>query len=186
MYIQPSKKETPMNPKSQNIKNTSSIPRAYRAAITLLSFAAILAPTLSSSTPAPQASTLATLAQIREAWVQDLHAKQLDPILKFYSPDAAFLQPTGERVTGSAALRALFQTVFATFNSDLALHCQNLETSGDLAYDSGDYDETLTVVSTGAKMTARGSYLLVYKRQPGPAASWQIVQQVFTGTPPKM
>ena len=119
---------------------------------------------------------------MREAWVQYLRTKQLEPILKFYAPDAVFLQPTGERITGSAALRILFQTIMATFNSDLTLHSQNLETSGDLAYDSGDFQENLTTIDTGAKITSHGSYIIIFKRQPN--GSWQIAQQVWTGTPP--
>ena len=135
-----------------------------------------------TATAAPQASTLATLARMREGWVQDLRAKQLEPILKFYAPDAVFLQPTGERITGAAALRKLFQTIMSTFNSDLTLHSQNTEASDALAYDSGNFEETLTTIATGAKIMAKGSYLIIYKRQPGGA--WQIVQHAFTGAPP--
>jgi ketosteroid isomerase-like protein len=148
-----------------------------------LALASTLAPAFSlTATAAPQSSTLETLAKLREAWVRDLRTKQIEPILKFYAPDAAFLQPNGERITGSAALRTLFQTIMATFNSDLTLHSQNLETSGDLAYDSGDFQETLTTISTGAKISSKGCYVIIYKRQPN--GSWQIVQQVWTGTPP--
>ena len=151
-------------------------------AAAFLACAAILTPTFSAATAAPQNSSLVTLAKIRDAWVQDLHTKQLEPILKFYAPDAAFLQPSGERLTGSAALRTLFVTIMAAFNSDLVLHSQNLEASGDLAYDSGDFQETLTTIATGAKIISKGSYILIFKRQPNGA--WLIVQQVFTGTPP--
>jgi ketosteroid isomerase-like protein len=156
-------------------------PSSRRATIAFLGFATILAPTF-SFTATPQASTLLTLAKIREAWVQDLRTKQLEPILTFYAPDAAFLQPTGERIAGSAALRTLFQNIMATFNSDLTLNSQNLETSGDLAYDSGDFQENLTVIATGAKIISKGSYIIIFKRQPN--GSWQIVQHVWTGTPP--
>jgi ketosteroid isomerase-like protein len=137
---------------------------------------------ISSGAQDQSPNPLLTLAKIREAWVQDLRTKQLEPILRFYAPDAVFLQPTGERISGSAGLRSLFQTIMATFNSDLTLHSQNLETSGDLAYDSGDFEETLTTIATGAKISAKGSYLIIFKRQQN--GSWQIVQQVFTGTPP--
>jgi ketosteroid isomerase-like protein len=154
-----------------------------RAAIAFLAGASIGAPNFSSTaTATPQASTIAALAKIREAWVQDLRTKQLEPILKFYAPDAVFLQPTGERLTGSAALRSLFQNIMATFNSDLTLHSQNLETSGDLAYDSGDFQEILTTIATGARISSKGSYIIIFRR---PASgSWQIVQQVWTSTPP--
>jgi ketosteroid isomerase-like protein len=154
-----------------------------RAIIAFLGFSIILALTLSSSAAAAsKAATLVSLAKIREAWVEDLRTKQLEPILKFYASDAAFLQPTGERITGSPALRTFFQTIMATFNSDLTLHSQNLETSGDLAYDSGDFQEALTNIATGAKLTSKGSYVIIFKRQQN--GSWQIVQHIFTGTPP--
>jgi ketosteroid isomerase-like protein len=156
-------------------------PWSRRAAVAFLAFATILAPTFSPAA-APQASTIVTLARIREAWVQDLRNKQLEAILKFYTPDAVFLLPSGDRITGSAALRTLFQNIMATFHSDLTLHSQNLETSGDLAYDSGDFQETLTTIATGAKITSKGSYIIIFKRQPN--GSWLIVQHVWTGTPP--
>jgi ketosteroid isomerase-like protein len=70
----------------------------------------------------------------------------------------------------------------ATFNSDLSLHSHNLEASGDLAYDSGDFQENLTSIASGAKIASKGSYVIIFKRQPN--GSWQIVQQVFTGVPP--
>ena len=170
-----------MNVPSARPDKSPLSPCSRRTAIAFLPFATILAPSFSPAA-SPQASTIVTLAKIREAWVQDLRTKQLEPILKFYAPDAVFLQPTGERITGSAALRTLFQTIMATFNSDLTLNSQNLETSGDLAYDSGDFQEALTVIATGAKITSKGSYVMIFKRQPN--GGWQIVQQVWTGVPP--
>jgi ketosteroid isomerase-like protein len=169
-----------MNVPSIRLPKSPLFLRSRSTAVVFLAVAAF------SSTLAPsaaaQASTIAALARIREAWVQDLHAKKLEPILKFYAADAVFLQPTGERVSGSAALRALFQKVMATFNSDLTLRSQNLETSGDLAYDSGDFQETLTIIATGARITSKGSYIIIYRRQPN--GDWQIVQHAWTGAPP--
>jgi ketosteroid isomerase-like protein len=145
--------------------------------------AAILTPIFpSNARSVPQGNALARLAKIREAWVQDLHDKKLEPILKFYAPDAAFLQPTGERITGATALRNLFQNIMATFDSSLTLRSLKLETSGDLGYDSGEFVETLTNIATGAKISSKGSYIIIYKREAG--GGWQIVQHVWTGTPP--
>jgi ketosteroid isomerase-like protein len=158
--------------------------RCAFSAFVVFVLAAILAPIHfhAASAAGPEASTLTTLAKIREAWVQDLRIKQLEPILAFYAPDAAFLQPNGERITGSAALRTLFQNIMATFNSDLTLNSKNLETSGDLAYDSGEFAETLTNIASGAKISSTGSYVIIFKRQSN--GSWQIVQHVWTGIPP--
>jgi ketosteroid isomerase-like protein len=154
-----------------------------RAAATFLIVTTMLTFTFSPAAAAtPQASTIVAIAKIREAWVQDLRTKQLEPILKFYASDAVFLQPNGDRITGATALRTLFQNIMATYHSDLTLHSQNLETSGDLAYDSGDFQETLTTIATGAKITSKGSYIMILKR--GPEGSWQIIQHAWMGTPP--
>lgn len=148
-----------------------------------LALAAVTAPAFSAvRSGAPQDATLAELVKRREDWVTALHTKQLDSILNFYAADGAFLQPSGERITGAAALRNLFQTIMTMFNSDLILHSLNLETSGDLAYDSGDFEENLTNIATGAKIASKGSYVTIYKRQA--SGSWKIVQQVWTGIPP--
>jgi ketosteroid isomerase-like protein len=158
--------------------------RCAVSAFVVFVFALILAPIdfHAATAAGPEASTLATLTKIREAWVQDLRTKQLERILTFYAPNAAFLQPNGERITGSAALRTLFQNIMATFNSDLTLSSNNLDTSGDLAYDSGDFEETLTNIASGAKISSKGSYVIIYKRQAN--GSWLIVQHVWTGIPP--
>ena len=80
-----------------------------------------------------------------------------------------------------AAIRSLFQTHHATFNSDLTLHSQNLETSGDLAYDSGDFLETLTTITTGGKIPSKGSYILA--RFVGGKAN-QATNRVFSSATP--
>ena len=174
----------PMNSSSIFRAKSQRVPCSWRV-VAFLAVCLIVALTFyrtSDAIASPQASRLETLAKRREAWVQDLPSKQLEPILEFYAPDAAFLQPDGERIVGSAALRTLFQTIMATFNSDLTLHSQKVETSGDLAYDSGDFQETLTNIASGAKIESKGSYVIIYKRQANGA--WQIVQHVWTGTPP--
>lgn len=154
-----------------------------RAALISVALGAVFAPTFSgAASGAPRDATLATLLKLREEWVRDLHDKQLEPILKFYAPDAVFLQPTGERISGAVALRNLFQMIMSTFNSELVLHSLNLETSGDLAYDSGEFEENLTNIASGAKIASKGSYVNIYKREAN--GSWQIVQHVWTGPPP--
>src|SRR5213082_1072890 len=107
-------------------------PCSRRSAIAFPAFATSLAPTFF---PAPPSLDSRNPGQ--NPGSPDRRAKGLEAILKFYASDAAFLQPTGEGITGSAALRTLFQTIKATFDNNLTLHSQNLETSGDLAYDSG-------------------------------------------------
>jgi len=116
-------------------------------------------------------------ARLREQWVKELHDKRLDEIIAHYAPDAAFLSPAG-RFTGPAAIRGLFKNVMDTVTSELRMHSLVTENSGDLAYDSGSYSETLLPVKGGPNQQFQGDYLTVFRRQKD--GKWLIIQQVWT------
>lgn len=118
------------------------------------------------------------IAKIRTEWAANLHAKQLDRIMGLYAADAIFLQPNGERITGQPAIRELTQRVMAKFTSDITLHSVLCEHSGNLAYDSGDFSENLTVAADGSVIHGQGSYLMIFKRQKD--GRWLIAEQVWT------
>jgi ketosteroid isomerase-like protein len=118
------------------------------------------------------------LAKLRGLWAQELHDKQLDQIIALYAPDAAFLAPSGGRFTGQAEIRGLFKTIMDTVTSNLTLHSMVTESSGDLAYDSGDYTETLVPTKGGPDQHYQGDYLMVFKRQEN--GKWLIVQHAWT------
>ena len=109
---------------------------------------------------------------------KDLHDKKLDQIVMLYAPDAVFLPPNGERITGRSDIRELTQKAMDAFTSDLTFQSMNMEFSGDLAYDSGEYRETLTSAANSSVSHGQGNYLMVFKRQKD--GSWLIVQQVWT------
>jgi len=134
-----------------------------------------------SAAPAekPNASDVANaIAIIRDKWVRELHDKHLDQIVAHYAPDASFLSPSGGRFTGPTAIRGLFKTVMDTVTSELTLHSIVTESSGDLAYDSGDYAETLVPMKGGPDQHFQGDYLIVFKRQKD--GKWLIVQHTWT------
>ena len=117
--------------------------------------------------------------QLRQEWTQYLHAKRVDACVALYAPAAVFIQPDGSRVEGTTALRQLYRKVTSTFDSSLVFSSERVETSGNLAYDSGTYTETLIIRTTGKSMQMKGSYLTIYRK--GKDASWKIVEQMWTG-----
>ncbi|HKF21483.1 MAG TPA: DUF4440 domain-containing protein [Candidatus Angelobacter sp.] len=139
---------------------------------------------------APQAGTKSPesrkaddpFAKLRAEWSAALHAKQLDSLAMMYAPDAVFLEPHGQRVSGRPAIRDLCKKAMDTFTSDLTFHSIVTEQSGTLAYDSGDYQETLTANSDGAKTEGRGTYLMVLRRESN--GRWLILAQVWTEASP--
>ena len=120
----------------------------------------------------------AEIARIREQWASDLRDKRLDSIAMLYEPDASFISGGSGRVTGRPAIRALCQGAMAALTSTTHFHSVRLEGSGDLAYDSGDYDETTVSMSDGSKQDLKGSYLMVFKRQAD--GKWLIAEQMWT------
>ncbi len=118
--------------------------------------------------------------KLREDWARNLHEKRLEASLAEYAEDAEFLSPEGSRIKGKAALKDLFETVTKAFDSDLKFTSMRVEISGDLAYDSGTYQETMVMRGTGKRHESSGSYLTVYRHQK--SGEWLIVEQVWTGT----
>jgi uncharacterized protein (TIGR02246 family) len=122
------------------------------------------------------------IRKLRAEWVKDLHTKQLDQIYKLYAEDAEFLLATGTRVSGRPAIRELCKNVMATMTSDITLRTATSEQSGNLAYDSGDYSETLTSVSDGTVTPYKGTYVMIFRRQAN--GTWVIAEQVWTDSSP--
>src|SRR5262249_49623827 len=96
------------------------------------------------------------IAEARDSWLAAFKSKDVGAAVSFYASDAAFLQPSGDRIGGIEAIRELYQKVVSTFDTDLVLRSSNLEVSANLAYDSGEYEETLTNRATGKKQHFRG------------------------------
>src|SRR5690349_1111585 len=71
--------------------------------------ASLNSPAAKSARLSPAASQV---ARVRDQWAQFLNAKQLKPIMTLYAPDAVFLQPSGERITGAPSIRSLTQKIW--------------------------------------------------------------------------
>jgi uncharacterized protein (TIGR02246 family) len=138
---------------------------------------ALVAATPLHAAPTPR-SFAAEIGKLRTQWAADLHAKRLESILSLYAPDAVFLSSGHSRVTGRVGIRTLMKNIMGVVTSDLHFHSISIESSGDLAYDSGEYDETLTPTAGGANKNLQGSYVIIWKRQAD--SQWRIVQQVWT------
>ena len=105
------------------------------------------------------------IARVRADWAKYLHDKKLDESVALYTPDAQFLTETGERFAGRDAIRELTRQAMAAFTSaEPAFESVITKISGDMAYDSGDYHETLTAAN-GKVLQPHGMYLMVLRRQ---------------------
>ena len=123
-----------------------------------------------------RAETVPKAPDIGALWAADWSAKRLDHVLTLYAPDAIFFTTDGDRFAGAAAIRDFFQKTLATNDPTIHMHRVATEQSGKLAYESGDYQETIS--SGGHRIDAHGHYLLVLRNQDG---RWLIAEQMWTG-----
>ena len=117
---------------------------------------------------------------LRAAWAQALHDKRVHESVALYEPKGAFVTPDGQRFSGRTAIRALYTNIVNTYTSDITFQSLSAYVSGDLAYDRGQFTESLTVVATRKFFWSRGSYLTIYRHTP---SGWLIAEQVWTGPP---
>ncbi len=92
-----------------------------------------------------------------------------------------FLTGQGQRIAGRAAIREVFKMALETNTSNLSVRSLVTEESGNLAYDSGEYQQTIIPVSEGAQLQLQGNYVILFKRQPD--GKWLIVEHVWTVAP---
>lgn len=122
-------------------------------------------------------------AALSQAWAEAWNAKSMLVLMDLYAPDPVFLPASGERWTGKDVIAAHFWTGLSSFNPSLELHSARSLASGDLAYDSGTFKETVTATNGSNPTRLSGNYLFIFRRQPDGA--WKILEQSFTEFNPK-
>jgi uncharacterized protein (TIGR02246 family) len=124
------------------------------------------------------AASASPYSALSDEWAADWSAKKLDAVMALYAPDAEFMPGFTESWVGTATIRKNFAGMLAQYTTDLHLHSMRCAASGDLAYDSGVYDETITQLKDGKVIRPRGNYLFVFQRQKN--GEWKILEQTWT------
>jgi peptidoglycan-N-acetylglucosamine deacetylase len=119
-------------------------------------------------------------ADLRQEWTANLRDKKVDACVAEFAPDAEFVQPDGSSIRGSAAIRKLYESITAAFDSDLVFDSKQLETVGDDAIDSGNYREVLTTRPTGKRQFYTGGYKTRYHRDKD--GRWLIAKMAWIGS----
>jgi peptidoglycan-N-acetylglucosamine deacetylase len=124
-----------------------------------------------------QGNTEAFVA-LRSQWAQLIKEKNVQACVEQYAADAVFVQPDGSRVTGAAEITKLFETITATFDSNLVFKSQKVDVNGNEAVDTGSYREVLTTRATGKQTLYWGGYVTKYRKQAD--GGWLIASQSWT------
>jgi ketosteroid isomerase-like protein len=138
------------------------------------------------------------IEKIKEEWTKSFNSKNLTKLMSLYADDAEIMPPTGERIAGKEKVAAYFKQLFDSATTvDTKVASESTYAAGELGYDSGTYEQTVTRGGTtisggvtisgnvkiqggGARSISSGSYLVVLKHK---SNNWLIVEQASTQKP---
>jgi uncharacterized protein (TIGR02246 family) len=103
------------------------------------------------------------IKRLRELWAEAFNARDLESSLLFYADDAVVLPSNGIAVRGAEAIRDLLKSMFDAGHSQGKFHQSQIEYSGNMAVEVGDY--TVLVHADGGTRQDTGRYMATWRRQ---------------------
>ena len=135
--------------------------------------------------PAPAADTKIeqALRDLDAQWSAAAAAKDLDKTVSYYSDDAIVMPPNAASATTKEAIRSAWKEMLTTPGAAISWKATKVEVakSGDLAYVSGTYEETMTDAS-GKSVKDHGKYVEIFKKQAD--GTWKVVADIWNSDLP--
>lgn len=98
-------------------------------------------------------------------------------VAELYTATARVFPPNSDVVQGRGAIQGLWKSVFDSGTTDVTLTTTDVESQGDLAYESGTYEMKLK----DGKTADRGKYIVVWKRDSG---QWKLHRDIWNTSMP--
>ncbi len=147
----------------------------------MLKFTALaLVGMLGLTVPAAADDVRDAIEQVNAHFVEAYKDGDAATIASLYSDTAKMLPPDATEVAGHEAIQALWQSWIDGGLKDLTLEAMEVELSGDLAYEIGQFS-LQAPAENNAMVTATGNYLVVWKR--GADGNWRLHVDTWNDTP---
>ena len=127
---------------------------------------ALLSFTFAGTAAAADTKIEQALRDLDAQWSKDAGAKDVDKTVSYYAEDAIVMPPNATSATTKDAIRSAWKEMLTTSGAAISWKATKVEVakSGDLAYVSGTYEETMTDAS-GKPMKDHGKYVEIFKKQ---------------------
>lgn len=147
----------------------------------ILACAAVLACTAcqqkAAETPAKPDTTVETQAieTVEKGQIAAVNGKNVDGATSVYADDAVFIGEDGKAASGKDAISAGFKEFLAdpAMKIEYTPGAKTFSGSGDMAYSTASYTETITDPKTKKPVTLTGTNLSVWRKQAD--GSWKLV-----------
>lgn len=132
--------------------------------------------------PAAADDVRQAIEQVNSQFVEAFKAGDAATIASLYTDTAKLLPPDATEIAGRDAIQNLWQSWIDDGLKDLTLEAIEVESSGDLAYEIGQFS-LQAPAENNAMVTATGNYLVVWKR--GEEGDWRLHVDTWNDAPAK-
>jgi len=134
--------------------------------------------------PDTRAADEAAIRTLIKQWSDSAATKDPAKFAAFYAEDAAFLFENMPLVTGKTAIAEALGPMMQDPNWALTFGPTKVEVarSGDIAYETGTYQITMTDQKTKKPVPTKGKYIVVWKKVGG---TWKVAVDSPTADPPE-
>ena len=123
------------------------------------------------------------LRDLDAQWSKDAGAKDVDKTVSYYAEGAVVMPPNVSSATTKETIRSAWKELLTSPGAAISWKATKVEVakSGDLAYVSGTYEETMTDAS-GKPVNDRGKYVEIFKKQTD--GTWKVVADIWNSDLP--
>ena len=123
------------------------------------------------------------LRDLDAKWSAAAGAKDIDKTVSYYSEDAVVMPPNAPSAKTRETIRSAWKEMLTTPGAAIRWKATKVEVakSGDLAYVSGTYEETMTDAS-GKSVKDHGKYVEIFKQQAD--GTWKVVADIWNSDLP--
>src|SRR5437764_14153973 len=123
------------------------------------------------------------LRDLDAKWSAAAGAKDIDKTVSYYSEDAVVMPPNAPSAKTRETIRSAWKEMLTTPGAAIRWKATKVEVakSGDLAYVSGTYEETMTD-ATGKPVNDHGKYVEIFKKQAD--GTWKVIVDIWNSDLP--
>jgi len=144
--------------------------------LSLLATIAACAPSVGGGTQAATQADIDAIDQLRSAYEAAYNAQNAAAVAGFRTDDTLASLPNEAPTTVQDAIQSNLQATFDQFEAEIWISSEELQVTGDWAFDAGTVTQALIPKGESEAMERHFSYILILKRQAD--ASWKIARSV--------
>lgn len=137
----------------------------------------VLAVVLGSSARAQDAGVRAAIEAANKQFLTVFAKQDAAGLAAFYTTNGEAYPPNSNVVRGRAEIQKMWKSVIDSGIAGATLTTTEVESSGDLAYESGTYE----MKTKDGKVADRGKYVVVWKRVAG---KWMLHRDIWNTSQP--